>query len=189
MHDHSAFLKRASLGAAGGLLGTLAVQALMRVKKQWLPEAMPPIRQEPGEFMVERAEELLPQRIRRHVPEAVEAAAKTGLGLGYGMAFGALYAAVRPRGGGVLVDGALLGIGCWAAGYLGWLRAVGLMPPVSGQTATQIAGPVADHLAYGVVTAAAYDWLCDVFDPAVPAEVEFGSDSSAPTPAMAGAPI
>jgi hypothetical protein len=32
---------------------------------------------------------------------------------------------------------------------------------------------VVDHVAYGVATAAAYDWLCREFDPAVPAEVEW----------------
>jgi hypothetical protein len=36
----------------------------------------------------------------------------------------------RPRGGSALLDGALLDIASWAAGYLGWLPALGLMPPV-----------------------------------------------------------
>jgi hypothetical protein len=183
MHDHSEFLKRTCLGAAGGLAGTLAIQALMAATKKWLPEAAPPLRQNPGEFMVDRAERALPA-VARRVPEAVETAAAQGLGLGYGMAFGAAYAALRPRGGNALLDGALLGLGCWAAGYLGWLPATGLTPPVGEQTAPQVAGPVVDHLAYGVVTAAAYDWLCEWFNPAVPAEAEF---AAGPAPRPAGA--
>lgn len=183
MHDHSALLKRTCLGAAGGLVGTLAIQALMGATKKWLPEASPPIRQNPGEFMVNRVEHVLPAGARKHVPEAVENAAAQGLGLGYGVAFGAAYAALNPRGGSPLIGGALLGLGCWAAGYLGWLPALGLTPSVREQTAPQVAGPVVHHLAYGVATAAAYDWLCGRFDPVVPAEEEFTTSS---TPSISG---
>ena len=174
MHQHSELLKRTCLGAAGGLLGTLAVQGLMAATKKWLPAAMPPMRQEPGEFMVEQAERVLPDRIRRHVPETVEAVAATGLGVGYGLTFGALYGALAPRGGSPLAGGAALGLGCWAAGYLGWLPALGLMPPVGEQSAAEVAGPVVHHLAFGVVTATAYNWLCGEFNPSVPVEAEFG---------------
>lgn len=176
MHDHSSFLKRACLGAAGGFLGTLAIQALMGATKKWLPEAVPPLRQEPGEFMVEQAEEVLPDRIREHIPEAVETVAAQGLGMGYGLTFGALYAALRPRDWNTVLDGTLLGLGCWAAGYLGWLPALGLTPPIQKQTAAQIGGPIVDHLAYGIVTAAAYQWLCGQFDPNVPVEAELGTE-------------
>jgi hypothetical protein len=34
MHQHSEFLKRACLGAAGGFVGTLAIQALMAATKK-----------------------------------------------------------------------------------------------------------------------------------------------------------
>ena len=97
MHEHSEFLKRTCLGAAGGFLGTVAIQALMAAGKKWLPEAAPPMRQAPGEFMVHQAEEVLPAVVRRRIPEAAETAAAQGLGIGYGVAFGALYAALRPR--------------------------------------------------------------------------------------------
>ena len=172
MHDHSPFLKRACLGAAGGLLGTATLQALMAAGKKWLPESAPPIRQEPGEFLVDRAERVLPAGARRAIPKSAEAAAAQGLSAGYGMAFGTLYAALRPHGGNALLDGFVLGIGAWAAGYLGWLPALGLTPPLREQTAPQVAGPVVDHLAYGVATVVAFDWLRGHFNPAIPAEVE-----------------
>jgi hypothetical protein len=175
MHHHSELLKRTCLGAAGGFLGTVAVQALMAAGKKWAPQTLPPVRQEPGEFMVDQAEKVLPPVARDHVPKPVENAAAAGLGVGYGVAFGALYGALRPRGGNAFVDGALLGLGCWAAGYLGWLPALGLMPPINRQTAPEVAGPVVDHLAYGMVTVAAFDWLRDHFNPAVPLEEEFGA--------------
>jgi hypothetical protein len=177
MHDHSPLLKRACLGAAGGFLGTLAIQGLMAATKRWLPQAMPPMRQAPGEFMVDHAEEALPNRIREHVPKAAESAAAQGLGMGYGVAFGALYGLVQPRDGSTLLGGSALGLGCWMAGYHGWLPALGLTPPLHEQTAAQISGPIVDHLAYGIVTAAAYDWLCDQFDPAAPVEQELGTEA------------
>ncbi len=165
-HGRAGVLARAGLGAAGGLVGTLALQALMAAGKKYIPQASPPMRQEPGEFMVEQAEAALPEGVAEKIPEAAEMAAATGLGLGYGVAFGALYAAVCPRGGNALLGGAALGLGCWAAGYLGWLPALGLTPPLTRQSAPQVAGPVVDHLAYGVATAAAYDWLSDRLAPA-----------------------
>jgi hypothetical protein len=181
MHQHSEFLKRTCLGAAGGFIGTVAIQAFMGARTKWLPESAPPLRQHPGEFLVEQAEEALPAGARRHIPEAAESAVAQGLGVGYGMAFGALYAALRRQPGNALLGGAVLGLGCWAAGYLGWLPATGLTPPIWKQSAAQVLGPVVDHLAYGVVTAAAYDWLCGQFNPAVPVEVELGTEK-----AMAG---
>ena len=180
MHQHSEFLKRTCLGAAGGFVGTLAIQALMGATQRWLPQAAPPMRRNPGEFMVDQAERALPGAVRRHIPESAESAAAQGLGMGYGLAFGALYAALRPRGGNALLDGAALGLGCWAAGYLGWLPAAGLTPPVTEQTPAQVAGPVVDHLAYGIVTVAVFNWLCGEFNPSVPAEAEM--------PALAGQP-
>ena len=54
---------------------------------------------------------------------------------------------------------AVLGVACWAAGYMGWLPALGLIPPVWQQEAPQAVAPVAEHVAYGMATVAAYDWL------------------------------
>jgi hypothetical protein len=58
---------------------------------------MPPIREDPGEFMVEQAEELLPEETREQVPTVVETVAAKSLALGYGMTAGAIYGALRPR--------------------------------------------------------------------------------------------
>jgi len=128
------------------------------VGKKW-PQSQPPIRQEPGEFMVEQAEEVLPNNVRDHIPPSAEKAAAQMLGLGYGMTFGALYAAMRPRGGSPFVDGMVLGAVCWAAGYLGWLPASGLLPPAWKQSSKQVIAPLAEHLVYGATTVAAYDAL------------------------------
>lgn len=159
MRDKRNLLERIALGAAGGFAGTLVLQALVGASQKWLPSAAPPLREHPGKFMVERAEEVLPERVRGRIPEAAETAAAQALGVGYGLAFGGLYAALRPRGGSPLLDGLILGTTAWAAGYLGWLPATGLMRPVWRQNALQALAPAAEHAVYGMVTVAAYDWL------------------------------
>jgi hypothetical protein len=153
------FSKRLALGAVGGFAGTLVLQALMTAGRNWVPGTVPPLRQDPGEFMVERAESVLPNRVRTHIPDAVGTAAARALAAGYGLTFGSVYATLRPRGGSALIDGAVLGVACWAAGYAGWLPALGLMPPVQRQRTPQAVAPVVEHVAYGMTTVAAYNWL------------------------------
>jgi hypothetical protein len=65
----------------------------------------------------------------------------------------------RPTGGPPLADGVILGVATWATGYLGWLPAAGLMPPVWQQTAPQAIAPIAEHALYGITTVATYGWL------------------------------
>ncbi|MBX6311314.1 MAG: hypothetical protein IRY99_00080 [Isosphaeraceae bacterium] len=159
MNEGSDLLSRAVLGAAGGFAGTLVIQALLGASRRFAPGTLPPLREEPGRFMVKKAEQALPELVRGRIPEAAERAAAGGLALGYGLAFGVLYALVRPQGGNPLVEGLALGTACWAVGYLGWLPALGLLPPVWEQRAPQALAPVAEHLVYGMTTVAAYDWL------------------------------
>jgi hypothetical protein len=121
MTTASDMLTKTALGAAGGLAGTMAIQGLMKVDQRYAPESMPPIREDPGEFMVDWAEEALPDSARRRIPEAAEKVAAGTLAMGYGLAFGALYGMVRPRGGNPAIEGLALGAACWAAGYLGRL--------------------------------------------------------------------
>jgi hypothetical protein len=150
---------RLSLGAVAGLGGTIVLQALRTAGEKWLPKTTPPIRQEPGEFMVEEAEGVLSDRVHREIPKWAESTTALGLAVGYGLTFGSLYAAARPRDGSVWSDGIALGVGTWAVGYLGWLPALKLMPPVTDQMPGQILVPIAQHAVYGVATVAAYRWL------------------------------
>jgi hypothetical protein len=108
--------------------------------------------------MVEQVESALPVARRAQVPPKGKAAAEKGLQLGYGATFGMLYGLAAGEGS-PLVAGAVLGLATWAVGYLGWLPATGLMPPVTRQEPARVAGPIATHLGYGIATAAAYRWL------------------------------
>jgi len=153
------FLERVALGAAAGLVGTLALQVIRTANQKLVPETMPPMRQDPGEFMVEKAQELLPDETRDELPEDAETMAARSLAMGYGMTAGALYGALRHEGGNLLVDGVALGLGTWAVGYLGWLPATGLMPPLKEHTREQVIMAAAQHALFGLMTAAIAQWL------------------------------
>ncbi len=159
MNHRADWLKQLALGAIAGLVGTLALQVLRLANQKWLPDTMPPIRQDPGAFMIETVKASLPAHTRPHLPQAVEAGAAQTLALGYGLTFGALYATLRPQGGGPFLDGITLGLGTWAVGYAGWLPASGLMPPLWEQRPPQTMMPAVQHVLYGVATVTAYNWL------------------------------
>jgi hypothetical protein len=152
-------LSRLALGAAAGFAGTLAIQALMTANQKWLPSAAPPIRQDPGEFMVETVEAALPVAVRERIPDVVESGAAKLLALGYGLTFGVLYSACRSNNDTLLRDGFAVGVANWATGYVGWLPALGLMLPIWQQQPRQVAVAIGEHIVYGITTVAAYDWL------------------------------
>jgi len=62
---------RAATGAISGLAATAGVAALPAAAERWLPSATAPIRKDPGESMVEKAEAVLPDVVS-HIPEPVE---------------------------------------------------------------------------------------------------------------------
>lgn len=146
-------------GAAAGLIGMIVLQGLRTSSARALPGTMPPIETEPGEFMVRNAEALLPTGVRSRVPTLVEAVAGRSLAAGYGVTAGALYGALRPRGESTVMNGTVFGLGTWAAGYLGWLPAMGLMPPIAEQDLPQVVGPVVRHILFGIATVAVFQWL------------------------------
>jgi hypothetical protein len=143
--------------------------SLLTASQKWLPNTVPPLRQDPGEFMAKTGKEALPDSVHRRIPQVVEMGAARTLAVGYGLTFGGLYTLLRPQGGSPFVDGVILGIANWATGYLGWLPALGLMPPVWQQNAPQAITPIAEHALYGIITVAMYDWLRErVPDPTRP---------------------
>lgn len=151
---------RLALGAAAGMVGTTAIFAALTANKKLLPETEPPMKQDPGEFMVETAEDAtLTKKERQEIPKIAKTIAANATHFGYGASGGVLYALLRPKTENLLLEGAALGTAIWAIGYLGWLPAVGLMPPVAEQNPMQIFSPVWQHALYGIVTVAAYRGL------------------------------
>ena len=102
-----------------------------------------------------------PARCGSEFPSQSKPGGARFLGLGYGITFGVLYSIVRPSARKVALEGTLLGLAAWAAGYLGWLPATGLMPPIWKHRPAQVALPVAEHALYGVATVVGYQWLSE----------------------------
>ena len=143
-------------GVGAGLAGTMGIHGLRTATGKWLPETMPPMRQDPAEFMLERAESALPSELQKRVPESAQQTAGPLLHLGYGTTAALMYAALRRDDPSVLRDGLLVGLGVWAAGYLGWLPRTGLMSPITEQRPAQVFVPLLQHLAFGLTAAAVY---------------------------------
>lgn len=156
--------KHLLLGAIAGFVGTSALQGLRTASQRYLPATMPPVRMEPGAFVVEKLETAWPGRSGARTPALIEQAAAKSLALGYGLSVGVLYAACRPSPPEtpLLTDGLALGLVTWAVGYLGWLPRFGLMAPVLQQGPKEAAGPIGRHVLFGIVTAASYRWLRQV---------------------------
>jgi len=142
------FPRRLIRGAEAGIAGTFAIQEAMALQKNLHAAATPPMRQEPADFLLDHVPVPIPKMIRPYAKKAAQ--------LGYGVAFGVLYSAVRKRPRNVMLEGALLGLVTWATGYLGWLPAVHILPAPKRQSAAQLSGPIATHLVYGIATVAAY---------------------------------
>ncbi len=151
--------KQLALGALAGLAGTMILQAARGAQQKKLPRATPPIQRDPGEFMIKKVEQILPERARARISKGLESIGAMSLGIGYGTTFGSAYAALRRRPRNVLAEGAALGIASWAVGFLGWLPATGLMPPVSRHEPQQVAASIAEHALYGIAVVSAFKWL------------------------------
>jgi len=143
-------IKQLALGAAAGVAGTIVLQGLLEQGKKHIPEGTPPIKQDPAEFMLGKAKKIVP------MPEKLEKPAMKSLQLGYGMTAGLLYG-LLPHSRWRTLEGVALGVGVWAAGYLGWLPATKLMPPITEQTPKQIAVPLIEHALFGVAVAKALE--------------------------------
>jgi hypothetical protein len=142
--------KNMALGAAAGLAGTVLMQGMMRATKRFTPQFLPPMRDNPDHFIVKQAERLLPEKTQKKIPENLESAAQYALAFGYGMTLTSLYAVARGKRGSLWLDGTALGLSTWAIGYLGWLPATKLMPPVWKQKPTQVVPGILSHVLFGI---------------------------------------
>lgn len=157
--------RRLLSGSIAGVATSVAMKAMQEAGMKLMPKQMPPLRQDPGEFMVEKAEDAIQgageglSNAVEHIPTSLEKATAQALGVGYGLTFALLFAATRPKVRNVVLEGTALGLATWAVGYLGWLPALRLMKPVERQKPVQVAGAVGSHVAFGVATAALYRQL------------------------------
>ncbi|MBV9497595.1 MAG: hypothetical protein JOZ54_25385 [Acidobacteria bacterium] len=151
--------KRLALGAVAGFAGTFLMQGMLKATGRLMPDAQAPLSGDAGEYMVGKLEHPLPEETVAAIPASLEKAAAKSLHMGYGMTSGMLYAAMRPRPRNAALEGAVLGLGVWAAGYLGWLPAAQLAPPIQDQTVKQVVVPMLEHVLFGIAVATLYDGM------------------------------
>ena len=144
-------MDRLLAGAVGGIAATAPMTAVMVA----LQHASPAARAQslpPKQITVELAERA---GLGRELDGTGEDAATTVSHFGYGGAVGALYPYVGERlPGPTLLKGALFGLGVWAASYLGWIPAAGILRPATREPAGRNAMMIASHLVWGAATAA-----------------------------------
>jgi hypothetical protein len=127
----------------------------MMASQRFAPETLPPMKEDPGHYIVKKVKNALPKKVRERVPDKVEETAAAMLAFGYGMTFGSLYAVTR-RQRGILLEGPVLGAVTWAAGSLGWLPATKLMPHVWRQKPKEVVPNLLSHILFGLVTATVF---------------------------------
>jgi hypothetical protein len=143
-------------GAIAGTIATVPMTAAMKALQQGSPaarrRAIPP--REITHELARRAGVALARN------GAASDAATSVSHLGYGGAVGALYPAASAwLPGPPLVRGALFGVGVWAASYLGWLPAAGVLRAATREPAGRNAMMIGAHLVWGVATALLADRL------------------------------
>jgi hypothetical protein len=138
---------RLLLGGIAGFVATLPMTATVRAIHRRLPER---------ERYPATPRELIDSTAGAVDAELSEGGARDltlAAHYAYGAAVGALIAAAAPRPPGLPV-GAAAGAAVWAASYLGWIPAAGLLKPATEHPARRNAMMIAAHLVWGTALAA-----------------------------------
>ena len=132
--------------ALAGCAATVPMTLVMTALFQRLPPeeryALPP-----GEITAKLTEEA---RLENHVDQPTHEALTLASHFGYGAAAGAVYAPLANRLPlPPLLGGAVFGLALWAASYLGWLPAAGILRPAAEHPARRNALMIAAHVVWG----------------------------------------
>ena len=139
-------MKRAARGAAAGVVATGVMSLLMvAARRAGLMGRMPP------EKITAR---LLRSAGLPHGRRTQDAAA-TALHFGFGAGAGALFGAtVRRSRLPPVLAGSVFGAGVWLVSYMGWVPALGIMPPPQDDRPGRPQSMLLAHLVYGGVLGA-----------------------------------
>ena len=133
-------------GAAATVPMSMVLTALHR--------AVPPQEQyplPPREIVAVLAEK---SGLHRTLTPAQEHAVAVACHYGYGAAAGALYGMLTPPAAFTPLRGLALGLVLWAASYLGWLPALGILRPATEHPPRRTVLMIASHAVYGLALAA-----------------------------------
>jgi len=142
-------------GAAGGFVATAPMTAAMVAMHRDLPDRLAwPL---PPRPLTRRATRAAGLPWPRH--PALRTGETMAAHFGYGAFAGAGYAAWRAHVGGGPLSGVGYGLAVWAGSYLGWIPAVGLLPPATRHPARRVGLMLAAHVVWGAATALTADLL------------------------------
>ncbi|MGQ9368380.1 hypothetical protein [Azospirillum sp. ST 5-10] len=148
-------MNRFVAGAIAGTTATVAMTAAMRLLYRRLPDRerypLPP------RLITER---VAPAALLSATAERERRDLALGAHYAYGAATGALYPTLARRiGGPPLLTGVGYGLGVWAASYLGWIPAAGILTPATRHPRRRTALMLAAHVVWGAVTGLVADGL------------------------------
>ncbi len=150
--------KRLLIGGSAGLVSRFGLQGLQLAGEKWLPGTLPPLWKDRGAFMVGKT----PGTVRTAPAlqaALTQAAAARIVAVSFAGSAGTLYAAFRPDGGNVIIDGTALGLALSVVDYLGWLPAFVFMQSPHDQGHAAVVGEMARYALFGIATVAAYRQL------------------------------
>lgn len=136
-------------GAFAGFVATMPMTAVMEWLHQRLPwyerYQLPP---------AQVAQRVIEQRLlRRHVDNPEHSALAIASHFAYGSTVGVAYAfLMRQVPVAPALKGSLFGLTVWAASYLGWLPAAGIMAPATQHPARRNALMIVAHIIWGSAT-------------------------------------
>jgi hypothetical protein len=147
MSKRSLASHRLLLGALGGIAGTAAMTMAMRwMHRRLADKERYPL---PPREIIESMSR--PTPAYRRADEGALQDLTLGAHFAYGAATGALYGLARPEGG--AAAGAGYGLLVWAASYLGWIPALGILAPATRHPLRRDGLMLVAHLVWGATTA------------------------------------
>lgn len=141
-------MDKVTAGALAGLIATAPMSATMLLLRTVWPET----RHAPLPPEVVTAEAAEDAGVRDDLGESGLRAATVIGHFAYGAVAGALYGLAAGETRQPVAVGTCAGLALWAAGYFGWVPALGLMAPANEQPAERNAMMIAAHVVWGATT-------------------------------------
>ena len=142
--------KRVLYGATAGTVATLPMSLLMMgAQKMGLMGKQPP--EKITEAALDAADE--------PVQEPVEDLLSVVNHFAFGAAAGALYGALRRDNISQVAQGTVFATGVWSVSYMGWVPALGIMPPAHRDREGRPESMFVAHLVFGACLGALTQWL------------------------------
>lgn len=134
-------------GAVGGFAGTIPMTLTMELLRR-LPDGRVRSRFTPRRVAMGVAEKA---GVRKHLDEPSRVGVTLVGHFAFGTAVGSLFPVTAQRlRWPVAAQGAVFGLAVWASSYLGWLPALGIVPPPSRRPLREEAILIAAHAVWGV---------------------------------------